>query len=106
MLGRDVSELEIRTVIDVFHPREVTVAVWVGVDVVFERYKVVVQITLGEQRGAGVKVVSNCCWDKDTDNYASDVFLNVSTDTSLYMKRAYSEAMSPMLKALGYGRHP
>lgn len=44
----------------------------------FERYKYVVQVVLGEQHGAGVKIGSRCLWDADTDNYASDVFWNVS----------------------------
>ncbi|XP_071521590.1 dynein light chain Tctex-type protein 2B-like [Panulirus ornatus] len=39
------------------------------------RYKYVVNIVIGEQRGEGVKVGARCLWDADTDNYASDVFL-------------------------------
>ena len=37
-----------------------------------------VQVVLGEQHGAGIKIGSRCLWDADTDNYASDVFINVS----------------------------
>jgi len=44
----------------------------------FKRYKYVVQVVLGEQHGAGIKIGSRCLWDADTDNYASDVFINVS----------------------------
>lgn len=44
----------------------------------FKRYKYVVQVVLGEQHGAGVKIGSRCLWDADTDNYASDVFWNES----------------------------
>jgi hypothetical protein len=44
----------------------------------FKRYKYVVQVVLGEQHGAGIKIGSRCLWDADTDNYASDVFWNVS----------------------------
>jgi hypothetical protein len=42
------------------------------------RYKYVVQAVIGEQRGSGVKLTARCLWDLDTDNYSSDVFLNVS----------------------------
>ncbi|XP_077440312.1 dynein light chain Tctex-type protein 2B [Vanacampus margaritifer] len=44
----------------------------------FDRYKFVVQVTIGEQRGQGVKMSSRCLWDADTDNYAEDVFMNES----------------------------
>jgi hypothetical protein len=46
----------------------------------FKRYKYVVQVVLGEQHGAGVKIGSRCLWDADTDNYASGVFINVSNN--------------------------
>ncbi|KAK7791372.1 hypothetical protein R5R35_007910 [Gryllus longicercus] len=42
----------------------------------FPRYKFVVQCVIGEEHGAGVKIGSRCLWDADTDNYASDTFLN------------------------------
>lgn len=47
-------------------------------DLNLPRYKFVVSVVLGEQRGEGVKVGARCLWDADTDNYASDVFLAVS----------------------------
>ncbi|GAB6020033.1 Tctex1 domain-containing protein 2 [Chamberlinius hualienensis] len=43
----------------------------------YERYKFVVQVIIGEQRGEGVMAGSRCLWDTTTDNYASDVFLSV-----------------------------
>lgn len=42
----------------------------------YDRYKIVVQVVIGEQRGEGVKVASRCFWDCDTDNYTQDVFMN------------------------------
>ena len=39
-------------------------------DMGFQRYKYVVTVTLGEDCGQGVHVVSRCLWNKDTDNYA------------------------------------
>ncbi|CAM1332675.1 TCTEX1D2 (predicted) [Pycnogonum litorale] len=47
-------------------------------DMGYERYKIVVQVIIGEQRGEGVKMGSRCLWDSDTDNYASDVFISDS----------------------------
>ncbi|XP_013855052.1 dynein light chain Tctex-type protein 2B [Austrofundulus limnaeus] len=44
----------------------------------FDRYKFVVQVVIGEQRGQGVKISSRCLWDADTDSYAEDVFMNDS----------------------------
>jgi hypothetical protein len=41
-----------------------------------DRYKIVVQTVIGEQRGEGVKMACRCLWDSDTDNYAQDVFIN------------------------------
>jgi hypothetical protein len=32
---------------------------------------------IGEQRGEGVRICSRCLWDADTDNLASQIFINV-----------------------------
>ncbi|KAK9401513.1 tctex1 domain-containing protein 2 [Crotalus adamanteus] len=42
------------------------------------RYKILVQVVIGEQRGEGVNMAARCFWDADTDNYAEDVFINES----------------------------
>ncbi|KAM4629844.1 dynein light chain Tctex-type protein 2B [Polymixia lowei] len=47
-------------------------------DMGFDRYKLVVQVVIGEQRGETVMMASRCFWDADTDNYAEDVFMNDS----------------------------
>ncbi|NWS60173.1 TC1D2 protein, partial [Chunga burmeisteri] len=44
----------------------------------FDRYKMVVQVVIGEQRGEGVNMAARCFWDADTDSYAHDVFMNES----------------------------
>ncbi|KAJ3660365.1 hypothetical protein Zmor_004816 [Zophobas morio] len=41
-----------------------------------KRYKHIVQVTLGEQKGAGVKSVVRCLWDAETDGYTSEIFSN------------------------------
>lgn len=43
-----------------------------------QRYKHIVQVTIGERRGAGVKSGLRCLWDCETDGYASDIFMNES----------------------------
>lgn len=43
----------------------------------WKRYKHIVQVYIGEQRGAGVRCGAKCVWDSETDNYASDMFMNV-----------------------------
>jgi len=40
------------------------------------RYKFVVQVVIGEQRGEGVRMGCRCFWDADTDNYAEDTYRN------------------------------
>ncbi|CAK0883325.1 unnamed protein product, partial [Prorocentrum cordatum] len=38
-------------------------------DLTLPRYKIVVQVAIGEQRGQGVRMGSRCFWDSDTDSY-------------------------------------
>ncbi|XP_012251621.1 dynein light chain Tctex-type protein 2B-like [Athalia rosae] len=42
----------------------------------FKRYKYIVNVVLGEHRGAGVKIGTRCIWDAEADSYAYDNFLN------------------------------
>lgn len=44
----------------------------------FKRYKLIVQTILGQNKGSGIKIGARCLWDADTDNFASDSFLNES----------------------------
>jgi hypothetical protein len=43
-----------------------------------KRYKHIVQVILGEHKGAGVKSGVRCLWDSETDGYTSEIFSNVS----------------------------
>lgn len=47
-------------------------------DLQLDRYKIVVQATIGEQRGGGAKMATRCFWDSDTDNCAEHVYVNDS----------------------------
>eukprot|EP00039_Didymoeca_costata_P005362 m.80916 g.80916 ORF g.80916 m.80916 type:complete len:124 (+) comp12785_c0_seq5:25-396(+) len=42
----------------------------------YDRYKIVVQASIAEQRGGGAKMAARCFWDSDTDNCAEHVFVN------------------------------
>lgn len=42
------------------------------------RYKIVVQVSIGEQKGQGVRMGTRCFWDGDTDSYASETYSNES----------------------------
>ena len=42
----------------------------------FKRYKYLVNVVLGEQHGAGVKMGTRCIWDAEADTYAYDSFIN------------------------------
>eukprot|EP00441_Pelagodinium_beii_P016340 CAMPEP_0197659034 /NCGR_PEP_ID=MMETSP1338-20131121/45927_1 /TAXON_ID=43686 ORGANISM="Pelagodinium beii, Strain RCC1491" /NCGR_SAMPLE_ID=MMETSP1338 /ASSEMBLY_ACC=CAM_ASM_000754 /LENGTH=128 /DNA_ID=CAMNT_0043235775 /DNA_START=96 /DNA_END=482 /DNA_ORIENTATION=- len=47
-------------------------------DVNIPRYKIIVQVVIGEQASQGVRVASKCLWDTSADNYASYTFENNS----------------------------
>ncbi|KAL7470205.1 hypothetical protein ACHAXS_010438 [Conticribra weissflogii] len=40
------------------------------------RYKIIVQVTIGQMKNQGVSISSRCLWDTATDNYASAKFQN------------------------------
>ena len=41
------------------------------------RYKIIVQVTIGELKDQGIRVASRCLWDVATDNYTSVSYTNV-----------------------------
>eukprot|EP01038_Epipyxis_sp_PR26KG_P007800 gene7800-10595_t len=43
-----------------------------------QRYKIVVQTTIGQWRDQGIRVASRCLWNPDSDNYASCQFSNAT----------------------------
>mmetsp|Transcript_53327 Transcript_53327/g.105164 ORF Transcript_53327/g.105164 Transcript_53327/m.105164 type:complete len:125 (+) Transcript_53327:69-443(+) len=55
-------------------------------DQMLPRYKIIVQVSIGEQRGQGVRMNSKCFWDSNTDNYASEAYQN---DTLFCVATAY-----------------
>ncbi|PHJ21144.1 tctex2-related light chain [Cystoisospora suis] len=45
-------------------------------DLEVPRYKIIVNVILGEQRGHGVRIGRRCFWDENTDSVASESFIN------------------------------
>ena len=41
-----------------------------------ERYKFIVQVSIGEKKGQGVRIVNRCFWDFETDNVVSETYTN------------------------------
>ena len=56
----------------------------------YERYKLVVQVVLGENRQQGVRVISRCLWDPDTDNFTSYSYKNVRGGLRLSLRRVHA----------------
>eukprot|EP00439_Symbiodinium_sp_Y106_P052164 s3822_g6.t6 len=47
-------------------------------DLNIPRYKIIVQVVIGEQASQGIRVASKCLWDVNSDNWASYTFENQS----------------------------
>lgn len=56
------------------------------------RYKYVVQVVIGEQRGEGVRMGSRCFWDSETDNVASETYINVRARASECKLQSYNQS--------------
>lgn len=41
-----------------------------------DRYKYVVQVSVGEKKGQGVRMSNRCFWDSETDNMVVETFTN------------------------------
>ena len=42
----------------------------------YDRYKLVIQVTLGQKLGQAMRIVSRCLWDTSSDAFASEYFEN------------------------------
>lgn len=51
-----------------------------------DRYKLAVNVVIGEQRGQGIKVGCRCFWDSDTDNYSQYLYMS---DTMFCLATAF-----------------
>jgi hypothetical protein len=67
------------------------------------RYKYLVQVVMGEQKGEGIRVGTRTFWDSDTDKFASETFVNVRAFAWVVLQglvvhgRAVGLAFSPAL---------
>ena len=55
------------------------------------RYKIVVQVTVGQMKDQGVPVASRCLWDTATDNYTSVEYQNQHLWCSAMIFGLYTE---------------
>merc|ERR1712060_1004467 len=44
----------------------------------YDRYKLMVQVTVGQKRGQGIRLATRCLWDTSSDNFASEYYENES----------------------------
>eukprot|EP01138_Halocafeteria_seosinensis_P003243 gb/GECG01003317.1/.p1 GENE.gb/GECG01003317.1/~~gb/GECG01003317.1/.p1 ORF type:complete len:143 (+),score=14.40 gb/GECG01003317.1/:1-429(+) len=59
-------------------------------DLEIPRYKIMVQVLMGEQRGEGMRMGTRSLWDPMTDSYASETYTNdhlfcIATVFSVYL---------------------
>lgn len=47
------------------------------IELKMKRYKHIIEVTLGQHKGAGVKSGFRGIWDSETDGYTSEIFSNV-----------------------------
>jgi len=55
------------------------------------RYKVIVQVTIGQLKNQGVSIASRCLWDVAHDNYASVSFTNASLWANVMVFGVYTD---------------
>lgn len=55
------------------------------------RYKILVQVTIGQRKDQGISSTSRCLWDSNTDNYASVSYRNESIWASCIVFGIYTE---------------
>lgn len=55
------------------------------------RYKILVQVTIGQMKDQGVGITSRCLWDTNTDNYASISYRNEVIWASCTVFGVYAE---------------
>lgn len=59
------------------HKRKLDICFLFFIELKFKRYKYIINVVLGEQHGAGIKMGTRCIWDAEADAYAFDSFINV-----------------------------
>ena len=57
----------------------------------FPRYKIIVQVSVGENKKQGVLVTSRCLWNTNTDNYCSVSYKNDQIWANAIIFGAYTQ---------------
>lgn len=57
-------------------------------DARMKRYKLLVQVVIGELKGQGIRIMSQCLWDEKLDNYTDCTFQKVAL--GFYLRRTTS----------------
>jgi len=55
------------------------------------RYKIIVQVTVGQCNDQGIRVASRCLWNTETDNYASTSFVNKTLFCNVIIFALYTD---------------
>ena len=55
------------------------------------RYKIIVQVTIGQMRDQGVRITSRSLWDTTTDNYATVSYQNQNIWASAIVFGLYTD---------------
>lgn len=55
------------------------------------RYKIIIQVTIGQLKDQGVSVASRCLWDVHLDNYASANFTNTTLWANVMVFGVYTD---------------
>ena len=55
------------------------------------RYKIIVQVTIGQCNDQGIRVASRCLWNTETDNYASTSFVNKTLFCNVIIFALYTD---------------
>jgi hypothetical protein len=55
------------------------------------RYKLIVQVTIGQKKDQGARVTSRCLWDTSTDRYASTSYQNAHVWVSVLVFGMYTD---------------
>jgi hypothetical protein len=52
-------------------------------DARMKRYKLLIQVVIGELKGQGIRIMSQCLWDEKLDNYTDCTFQKVAPLSNL-----------------------
>ena len=72
-------------------------------DMGYDRYKLVVQVCVGQKKGQAMRFASRCLWDTSCDNYASEFFENKTLYCVAQARQGVMVGRGPTLGLCGAG---